>query len=635
MATGGISRKFMIHASSVSGATWQLFIAFRQSRTPNDRYIYWCACRENTKAADRGLILDATSYGLGDVRLARERKVGSELLTDTTSWSEGSTILSNSDVRLECHEADGVLRLSGRLLNSSFAVTAQVGVCDDPDAASTNADAMGWLCFDEEKVQLTRLDVLRTVATDCLGDGGTWIYLPSAGRWIEAAGENGARICRSNSTWQSGRTFECYELNLELEGENTKLIVRALNENQRGEVLIGQSPKWIGFCSVLGMLEGRPVNETGLLKTSGQSDQSVFTNLIQRANRCTIQAYERILPACAELNTLFDEAEIEELGLARLSGDDLISLVQPIRSILTRGGKGWRGCALALCCEAVGGDFSGFRDWLAFSEILHVGSLIVDDVEDGSVLRRGGAACHMTYGVPIAVNAGSLAYFVVQRIIDRSDVSSRTRSRLYKEYFDLLRIAHVGQGLDLALGVQKQTPEFLASTSALNQLESEIRRAHRLKSGVPFRAFARMGAMLGEGDAAEIDALGRFFLRIGTAFQLLDDVLNIEGFDGNLKLQGEDIARGKLTLPIVRAMQIMSDRERKNFIRDWIGCEGDPAQVYDIVGRVRKTGAVRESRNAIRLEQIASWAELNEVLANSTAKAMLKVFSERVLKTFY
>ena len=384
-----------------------------------------------------------------------------------------------------------------------------------------------------------------------------------------------------------------------------------------------------------GTMEGRAVNEIGLSAISGQPDQAVFESLIQRVNRCTMQACERVLPDRAGLETFFDQSEIDELELAPLSPDDLFSMVQPIRSILARGGKGWRSYALVLCCEAVGGDFSRFGDWLAFSEILHVGSLIVDDVEDGSVLRRGGAACHLMYGVPIAINAGSLAYFVVQRIIDRSEVNSRTRTGLYKEYVDLLRIAHVGQALDLSLGLKARMAALLGSAQSRSRLEQEVRRAHRLKSGVPFRGFARIGAILGAGNAAEIAALGRFFLRIGTTFQLLDDVLNIEGFDGNLKLKGEDIAKGKLTLPLLRAMQRMSDSDRTDFVGDWAACENDPAQVSDIAARVRNTGAVDECINEIRAEQIAGWTELNAALDNSTAKAILKMFSERMLTVFY
>jgi geranylgeranyl pyrophosphate synthase len=377
------------------------------------------------------------------------------------------------------------------------------------------------------------------------------------------------------------------------------------------------------------------MNEIGWSRISGQPDPSAFERLIRRVNQCTLEACERILPACAGPETLFDQTEIDELELASLSGADLVSMVQPIRSILMRGGKGWRGYALALCCEAVGGDFSRFGDWLAFSEILHVGSLIVDDVEEASPVRRGDAACHMMYGVPIAINAGTLAYFVVQGIIDRSEVNSPARARLYKEYVDLLRMAHVGQALDLALGIETRTPALLLSAPSLSRLEQEVRRAHRLKSGVPFRGFARIGAILGGGAAAEIAALGRFFLRIGTMFQLLDDVLNIEGFDGNLKQSGEDIAKGKLTLPILRAIQLMSDRERADFIRDWAACENDPARVGDIAGRVRDTGALSECIDEIRAEQIASWTELNAALDNSTAKAILKMFSERMLTAFY
>ena len=94
------------------------------------------------------------------------------------------------------------------------------------------------------------------------------------------------------------------------------------------------------------------------------------------------------------------------------------------------------------------------QDWLAFSEILHAGSLIVDDVEDGARLRRGGPACHLIYGTPGAINSGTLAYFQVQFLIENSGLSDGRKAAIYKEYIDLLRIAHIGQGLDLGLSIR-------------------------------------------------------------------------------------------------------------------------------------------------------------------------------------
>jgi geranylgeranyl pyrophosphate synthase len=76
-----------------------------------------------------------------------------------------------------------------------------------------------------------------------------------------------------------------------------------------------------------------------------------------------------------------------------------------------------------------------------------------------------------------------------------------------------------------------------------------------------------MGAIVGGGTEDQVEALGRYFETLGIAFQIIDDVLNLRGFKGNLKNRGEDIAKGKVTLPIAKAMAVLSYDERQ-WIRD-------------------------------------------------------------------
>ena len=100
-------------------------------------------------------------------------------------------------------------------------------------------------------------------------------------------------------------------------------------------------------------------------------------------------------------------------------------MIKPIREITDRGGKGWRSYAAITCCDIVGGDSRKFVEWLAMPELMHVGSLIVDDVEDKSVVRRGGPTAHMLYGEAQAINSGTAAYFIAQKLLGARS-SSRT-----------------------------------------------------------------------------------------------------------------------------------------------------------------------------------------------------------------
>ena len=125
------------------------------------------------------------------------------------------------------------------------------------------------------------------------------------------------------------------------------------------------------------------------------------------------------------------------------------SLFKPLREIADRGGKSWRSYAALACCDVVDGDSRKFVQWLAMPELMHVGSLIVDDVEDKSTVRRGGPAAHLIYGEPLAINSGTAGYFITQRLLRTSEVSPNDKLRLYDLYFEAMRAGHAGQAIDL------------------------------------------------------------------------------------------------------------------------------------------------------------------------------------------
>src|SRR4029079_4903515 len=120
-----------------------------------------------------------------------------------------------------------------------------------------------------------------------------------------------------------------------------------------------------------------------------------------------------------------------------------------IREIADRGGKSWRSYAALACCDVVQGDSRKFVQWLAIPELMQVGSLIVDDVQDQSELRRGGKPCHLVYGEPLAINAGTAAYFITQRLLRARYVSAHRNVRFYDFYFEARRAGHAGQAIDL------------------------------------------------------------------------------------------------------------------------------------------------------------------------------------------
>ena len=184
-------------------------------------------------------------------------------------------------------------------------------------------------------------------------------------------------------------------------------------------------------------------------------------------------------------------------------------------------------------------------------ELLHVGSLIVDDVQDSSPVRRGGPAAHIVHGTPLAINAGSACYFLAEMPAADEQLSAVKRVAVYEAYFQAVRAAHAGQALDID-GLSELMP-YVVETGDGALLEKRLRATHRLKSAVPPSALARMAAVIGDGTKAQVDGLGNLFEAFGVAFQIVDDVLNLKGFQSDLKVREEDISEGKVTAPVAKS----------------------------------------------------------------------------------
>jgi geranylgeranyl pyrophosphate synthase len=304
--------------------------------------------------------------------------------------------------------------------------------------------------------------------------------------------------------------------------------------------------------------------------------------------------------------------------------------LKPIRSILDRGGKCWRSYLIAACCTSVGGDFHEHLDWLALPEVMHVGSLIVDDVEDESTVRRGGPACHSLFGAALAINAGSFAYFALQSLMERYRGSDATRAAIYREHVSLLRAGHAGQALDL-LGFA----EIVDEAKGGQGIAPSILEIHRLKSGIPFRAFARIGVLLGDGSPEQCDVLGEVMARVGTAFQIMDDVLGIEGFAGGLKEPCEDLRAGKLSYPVALALDRSSAGGQADLRGGLAAAKESPAELARVLDALDSTSAIEGSRQHAQDMALTARETALEHLPPSPALMHLCDFMGKVLDRVY
>lgn len=274
-----------------------------------------------------------------------------------------------------------------------------------------------------------------------------------------------------------------------------------------------------------------------------------------------------------------------------------------------------------VCIDAVGGDSREHSYLLPVPEYLHAGSLIIDDIQDKSTTRRGKECCHITWGEPLAINAGNFSYFVGPMFYKQ--LPDDKRLKLLDLYFSTMLSAHVGQGADIA-GLAKIMPEVV-ETGNSDLATGIIIGIHRLKSGVPVRHMAQSGCILGNASQEQTDAIGDFFEELGIAFQIVDDVVNLTGFnDSTWKTCGEDLMEGKVTFPFALALKYL-DRNTRAEIWDILKSKPqDKVSITTIIEHVRRTGALEESRHIAveRVEQ--AWKKVVPVMPDSFSKVIMR-----------
>lgn len=209
----------------------------------------------------------------------------------------------------------------------------------------------------------------------------------------------------------------------------------------------------------------------------------------------------------------------------------------PLREVLrqsTAGGKRLRPLLTALSCAAAGGRESDALEAGAALELLHASSLVHDDIMDQSDLRRGMPTVYRRHGVPMAIVAGDALLALGFRLIQR--VQSPRKDRILETFTTCF--------LDLCAG---QSADILPEASSLSDAESHRWMVER-KTARLVEACTRIGALLGTDDDRQVNALSRFGLSLGLAYQATDDLLDAIGSEEETgKSVGTDVLNGRQT----------------------------------------------------------------------------------------
>jgi geranylgeranyl pyrophosphate synthase len=304
-------------------------------------------------------------------------------------------------------------------------------------------------------------------------------------------------------------------------------------------------------------------------------------------------------------------------------------VVRPVREIADRGGKRWRASIMIDACESLGGQGEVLAPWVGVIELLHVGSLIIDDIQDGSSMRRGGRCCHEIYGVPAAINAGTCAYFFLDRLVEDLPIPLQQKTRLYRIFFEAMRAAHAGQALDLH-GLLPLAEQAVRRRD-IRSLTRAVETTHIHKTGIPVALCSLIGAVTAGASEDQIRAMADYGVAVGLAFQIGDDILNLTGFASGLKQLGEDIATGKVTYPIALALGALSESDGQELVGRLRECSPHPDNIERALSLIHSVSACERARTSAQHELASTWARLERHLAGGPARERLRAWGIRFL----
>ena len=301
--------------------------------------------------------------------------------------------------------------------------------------------------------------------------------------------------------------------------------------------------------------------------------------------------------------------EVDAVIARRLaSGVPLVGEVS--RYIISAGGKRLRPALLLLISRTLGYEGAQRFNLAAVVEFIHTATLLHDDVVDASTLRRGRATANESFGNPASVLVGDFLYSRAFQMMGGAG-----QMRIMEILADATNVIAEGEVLQL----------MNMHDAALD--EAGYLRVIRSKTAKLFEASARLGAVLARAEPGLEDACAGYGQALGTAFQVIDDLLDYDGDAVVMgKNLGDDLREGKATLPLIAAMKRGTSGQR-GLIRNAIET-GGVAELDRIVAIVKETGALEVTRAAAAAEATRAIDAARKLPDNVFSRGLLQLAAQ-------
>lgn len=295
---------------------------------------------------------------------------------------------------------------------------------------------------------------------------------------------------------------------------------------------------------------------------------------------------------------------------------EVVLINQVADYIINSGGKRLRPALVLLSAGVFGKIETRHHELAAVVEFIHTATLLHDDVVDESALRRGRATANTLFGNAASVLVGDF---------------------VYSRAFQMM----VGVQNMRVMDILAEATNIIAEGEVLQLLnindadisDDDYLRVIHYKTAKLFEAATRLGAVICQASTEDENAMAEYGMRLGTAFQLIDDVLDLSGNSEDIgKNLGDDIAEGKPTLPLLFAMR-HGDAKQSQLIRHAIE-QGGLEDFSAIIQAVEETGALDYVRNIAKQEAELACKAIQHLPSTPQHQALIQLAEFSVSRTF-
>ncbi len=293
------------------------------------------------------------------------------------------------------------------------------------------------------------------------------------------------------------------------------------------------------------------------------------------------------------------------------------TIIDPFWDFMDRGGKRWRPFLFLTLLEAFDVKNETCKELVLIPEVIHNGSLIIDDIEDGSETRRGKPCTYKIFGIDVATNVGTWMFFFPVLVMQKLKESlGDVYQKILDVYVQEMNNIHIGQAMDI--GWHKGWKKEITKGQYLQMCA--------YKTGTLARLSSKIAGICGELSDEEIELIGEFGESIGVAFQIQDDILNLTESDlskgkGGV---GEDITEGKRSLIVIRTLSVADESDKNRLLEILDMKTRDRKLISEAIEIIKKYDGIEYSKRKAKEIMKNAWNNVKEIIPDGEAKMKLE-----------